>query len=161
MPSIHGFTPIPDQPDCSPVILTVDEYEAVRLIDKEGFSQEECSSYMAVARTTVQQIYASARHKLALALVDGLPLKIEGGDYRLCDGAEKACNCGGCRRHRIQNNIQEEQEMKIAVTYENGKFFSILDTRNRSSSIPCLIGRSPTLLLWTPTEAATARWLIS
>ncbi len=123
LPSIHGFTPVPDQPDCSPVILTVDEYEAVRLIDKEGFSQEECSSYMAVARTTVQQIYASARHKLALALVDGLPLKIEGGDYRLCDGAEKACNCGGCRRHRIQNNIQEEQEMKIAVTYENGEVF--------------------------------------
>ena len=82
------------------VVLTVDEYEAVRLIDKEGFSQEQCGEYMQIARTTVQQIYASARHKLALALVDGMAIKINGGDYELCDGKESLCGCGGCHRHR-------------------------------------------------------------
>lgn len=81
-----------------PVVLTVDEYETIRLIDNEGFSQEECSEYMKVARTTVQQIYTNARKKLADALVNGQPLVIKGGDYRLCDGGESYRGCAGCRR---------------------------------------------------------------
>ena len=80
------------------IVLTVDEYETLRLIDREGVSQEECGEHMNVARATVQQIYASARKKLADALVEGLTLRIEGGDYRLCDGGEKYCGRAGCRR---------------------------------------------------------------
>ena len=41
--------------------MTVDEYEAIRLIDLLGFTQEECAKQMSVARTTVQGIYAEAR----------------------------------------------------------------------------------------------------
>ena len=55
---------------------------------------------MRVARTTVQQIYNSARKKIADALVNGFAVKIEGGDYRLCDGKEKYCACGGCEKHK-------------------------------------------------------------
>lgn len=75
------------------IIMTVDEYESIRLIDYEGFSQEECSEYMKVARTTAQQIYNSARKKMALALVDGHKLKIEGGDYQICDKHDVFCAC--------------------------------------------------------------------
>lgn len=99
------------------VRLSVDEYEAIRLIDLEGFSQEACSSYMQVARTTVQAIYTSARKKLAVMLVEGRPLRIGGGDYQLCDGREAFCDCGGCRRHRrcAQTAQGKENPMKLAI----------------------------------------------
>ena len=102
MPKCQEFIPLHTQIDDKTVVLTIDEYEAVRLIDKEGFSQEESSTYMHIARTTVQQIYTNARKKIATALVEGLTLRIEGGDYQLCDGQEQYCSCGGCKRHRCQ-----------------------------------------------------------
>jgi predicted DNA-binding protein (UPF0251 family) len=80
------------------VNMTVDEYEAIRLIDLEGFTQEECAEKMNVARTTVQGIYAEARKKLAESLVEGKVLLIQGGEYRLCDSLGKGCG-HGCRRH--------------------------------------------------------------
>ena len=124
MPATKEFQPIGDTSCKASVILTVDEYEAIRLIDKQGFSQEECSNYMQVARTTVQLIYNSARKKLADALVDGLSIRIEGGDFQLCDGNEDYCGCGGCRRHRrgcVQRNIQEDGKMRIAIPLDENK----------------------------------------
>lgn len=90
-PRSLSFVPAEHGQEKEPVILTVDEYETIRLIDQEGFSQEECGERMGIARTTVQQIYATARRKLARMLVEGSPLQIAGGDYRLCDGNQ---NCG-------------------------------------------------------------------
>jgi predicted DNA-binding protein (UPF0251 family) len=66
--------------------MGVDEYEAIRLIDFEGFTQEECAARMNIARTTVQGIYETARKKLADTVVNGKILHIAGGEYRLCDG---------------------------------------------------------------------------
>ena len=108
------------------VILTVDEYETIRLIDKEGLSQEQCGDFMQVARTTVQQIYASARKKLADVLVDGLPLRIEGGDYQLCNGGNRAYGCSNCYKQKFNQLYEKpkgEHIMRIAVTYENGEIF--------------------------------------
>ncbi len=100
LPKVSEFRPLGGRKGS--VTLTVDEYEAVRLIDREGFSQEECAGYMQVARTTVQQIYNTARMKIAEALVEGLGIRIDGGDYRICDGTEKQCGCGGCKKHRME-----------------------------------------------------------
>lgn len=97
MPKIREFAPVGGGE--SFVTLTVDEYESIRLIDKQGFSQEDCAGYMQVARTTAQQIYNSAKSKIATALVEGLGIRIEGGDYRLCDRTEDSCTCGGCKQH--------------------------------------------------------------
>lgn len=86
------------------VTMTVDEYEAIRLIDTEGFNQEMCAKQMNVARTTVQGIYEVARKKIADCLVNGKVLLIEGGEYLLCDQEDPKCfNERGCRHRRGQN----------------------------------------------------------
>lgn len=124
LPATQEFRPVGSASCEEVVILTVDEYEAIRLIDKQGFSQEECSSYMRVARTTAQSIYTSARRKIAEALVEGLPLRIEGGDYTLCDGEEEVCGCGGCRKHRygcMNLKKKEDGSMKIAIPLDENK----------------------------------------
>ena len=85
-PNVLEFLPADDTEKKTPIVLTVDEYETIRLLDKKGYSQEQCAASMQVARTTVQRIYEIARKKIADALIDGHPLKIEGGDFRICDG---------------------------------------------------------------------------
>ena len=103
--------------------LTVDEYEAIRQIDMEGLSQEECAKKMCVARTTAQLIYNSARKKIAESIVLGKSIRIEGGNYILCDGSPCCENC--CKSTQPVNYMQKKGEnvMRIAVTYENGEVF--------------------------------------
>ena len=100
LPESDCFGPLGPQAPQGEVIMTVDEYEAVRLIDLEGLNQESCAEKMRIVRTTVQSIYAAARRKVAEALVNGLRLRITGGDYQLCDGHGPQCGVGGCRRRR-------------------------------------------------------------
>lgn len=123
MPRYNEFTPTQAGGVRKEVVLTVDEYETIRLIDKENFSQEECSAYMNVARTTVQLIYAEARKKIAEAIVDGSTLVIRGGDFHLCEEESSVC-CRGQRMHRCyrqEKRKKEESGMKIAIPLDENK----------------------------------------
>lgn len=114
LPKNTGFCP-KGQPECShPIILNVEEYETIRLIDYVGLTQEECALSMGVGRATVQSLYVEARKKLARFVVEASGLLIEGGNYEICSG------------ETIGTNIKKEKGdliMKIAVTYENGQVF--------------------------------------
>ena len=98
LPKNNKFGPLNASGEGNSLTMTVDEYETIRLIDLEGFTQEECAKQMNVARTTVQGIYIEARRKLAESLVNGKILFINGGEYKLCDGLNGGCGRGCCKR---------------------------------------------------------------
>lgn len=74
-------------------ILFLEELEAIRLKDYEGFDQAECAQRMEVSRPTFQRILLSAREKVADALLHGKSIHIDGGNYtmQIC----MVC-CSGC-----------------------------------------------------------------
>ncbi len=81
-PEISYFKPrgIPLS-DLDEVVLTVDEFESIRLADIEGMYQDEAAKEMDVSRQTFGNIVKSAHRKIADALVNGKAIKIKGGVY--------------------------------------------------------------------------------
>lgn len=67
------------------VNLTVDEIEAIRLVDFEGMYHIEAAKKMNISRQTLGRILESAHKKIADALVSGKALSIEGGYFEMAD----------------------------------------------------------------------------
>jgi predicted DNA-binding protein (UPF0251 family) len=65
------------------ICLTVEELEAVRLVDLLDLEQEEAALYMGISRKALWNDLTSARRKIATALVYGTGLRIEGGSFVL------------------------------------------------------------------------------
>ena len=75
-PAYDGFMPI-GIPCGEIMILTVDEYEVIRLIDLEKLTHEQCGQQMDISRTTVTEIYESARAKIADSIVYGSRFELQ------------------------------------------------------------------------------------
>jgi len=109
MPVAAAFGPVSTSSgEADQVVVTLDEFEAVRLADLEELYQEHAAERMAVSRPTFSRIIESAHRKIAEALVSGKNLRIEGGPVRVdamgvsrCPrcGRESsgACECSRCR----------------------------------------------------------------
>lgn len=65
------------------VVLTLDEFEAIKLADFEGLYQEQAAVKMNISRQTFGRIIDSAHRKIADVLIHGKALKIEGGEVRV------------------------------------------------------------------------------
>lgn len=100
-------------------ILTIDEFESVRLKDLEGLDQEECAKKMNISQPTFHRLVLAARKKIADALVNGKAIKIEGGVFEIVlsgtgrigrgmgfRGPATMCKCSNC-------NWQEPKERGI------------------------------------------------
>jgi predicted DNA-binding protein (UPF0251 family)/predicted Fe-Mo cluster-binding NifX family protein len=115
------------------VQLNLDEFESIRLIDHLGLEQEKAAEQMGVSRPTVTRIYASARKKIADALVLGQALRIEGGPIIQFDEQCRGMGCQG--RHRHGHGHQDRtiktrsNKMKIVVCAQSNSPQAAIDSR--------------------------------
>jgi len=84
MPDVNYFKPAGiGMKDLEETILTVDEYEAVRLKDFKNLEQTKSAKKMNISQPTFNRLITSARKKISDAIVNGKAIKIEGGDYKM------------------------------------------------------------------------------
>ncbi|MBE6104775.1 DUF134 domain-containing protein [Anaerovibrio lipolyticus] len=122
LPAFTEFIPKNSNKDMPVVLMPVEEYETIRLMDYNGLTQQECAEQMNVARTTVQALYVAARKRIAVCLVEGKPLKIVGGDYEVCS-EDHMCSMTRRRKNHCPYAQKGSHIMKLAVTYNNGNIF--------------------------------------
>ncbi len=77
------------------LVMSFDEFEAIRLADVEGLYQEEAARQMQVSRQTFGNILASARRKLGEMLVQGRTLNVKGGNIMVSQ-EERIFGCAAC-----------------------------------------------------------------
>ncbi len=65
------------------VRISIEEAEALRLKDLEGLQQDQAAEKMNVSRPTFQRVLASARQKIADALLNGKAMRIDGGNFEM------------------------------------------------------------------------------
>lgn len=95
-PQMHYFKPYGHRPfEPGPeVILTIDEYESIRLADHENLKQEEAAKRMNISRPTFTRLVDGARKKIADAMVNGKVIKIEGGSFVFLRNRLHCISCG-------------------------------------------------------------------
>lgn len=93
VPKHTKFGPVDGSETSEPIILHLDEAEAIRLKDIEKLDQAEAAIEMGVSRQTFQNILEAAREKVAKSLLIGADLDIQGGHiiYKTCTAVCSEC----------------------------------------------------------------------
>lgn len=98
------------------IVLSLEEFEAIRLADHEGLYQEEAARRMGVSRQTFGRAVAGARAKVARALVLGCALRVAarpecaGGGALEPSGDE--CPCPGPCGHEESGQTESGQDIR-------------------------------------------------
>jgi predicted DNA-binding protein (UPF0251 family) len=108
LPDVTYFKPagIPLR-DLEEVCMSVEEAEAIRLKDLEGLEQEQGAEKMNISRPTFQRVLASARQKIADALLNGKAIRIDGGNFEMT-----------WRRFRCRRGHEWELETPVSIRPE-------------------------------------------
>ena len=80
--------------DLTLITITLEEFEAIRLVDFEDKNQREAAEIMEISQPTINRILKSARKKLGQMLVQGHAIVIEGGVIALHCVVYRCKNCG-------------------------------------------------------------------
>ncbi|MFX0036581.1 MAG: DUF134 domain-containing protein [Candidatus Hermodarchaeota archaeon] len=108
------------------VILTIAEFEAMRLKHYIGLNQKDAAEKMGISQPTFSRILEEAHRKNTVALIEGKPIRVYGGDvdYRRsfvgygcqdCNhewedptaSKEKKVNCIKCNSNNVYHLIKE------------------------------------------------------
>lgn len=89
------------------VYLSLDEFEAFRLSDKNGLSQAEAAEEMEISRPTFSRLIEEARKKIAELIVNGKLLNIEGGNIHFRKNIMRCQSCGHMFRINFNDSLTE------------------------------------------------------
>ncbi len=88
-PESFRFSPRGRRGKPDSVILTMDEFEAIRLADHRAMGHRDAALSMNVSRQTFERILKRARRTVSDAIINGKVIKIWGGAYDFGDTEEK------------------------------------------------------------------------
>ena len=82
-PKIRQFSPRGRIGRPGYIELKFEEFEAIRLTDYTGLSQREAAGFMGISQQTLSRVLKNGRKGLSEALIKGLIIKIDGGDFKI------------------------------------------------------------------------------
>jgi predicted DNA-binding protein (UPF0251 family) len=80
-PESFKFSPRGKRGKPDSVLLTLEEFEAIRLADYQSKKHFDAADSMNISRQTFERILKSARKTVSDAIVNGKAIKIWGGSY--------------------------------------------------------------------------------
>ena len=89
------------------VLLTLDEFEAMRLADFLGMSHEEASDEMGISRSTFSRLIEKSRKKIAEFIFQGRLLTIDGGNIHFRKNIIQCSDCGYMFKINIDSPMTE------------------------------------------------------
>jgi predicted DNA-binding protein (UPF0251 family) len=115
------------------VLLTLDEYEAVRLADNDSLAHAQAAKKMGISRPTFTRLIDIARKKLADFIINGKQLQILGGCIHFSSNIFKCNECGKVVSLPIAENIlncplcDSENIVNLALAQGHGDCCNELD----------------------------------
>ena len=114
VPQVDTFCPNGCE-NTEPILLTLDEYEVIRLVDLEQQTHEQCATQMDISRSTVQEIYESARSKMQRVLPTGNLCTSPGETTASAEDRRQltAAVAAGCREPTWKNQAKLAKEIPL------------------------------------------------
>lgn len=108
-------------PRIEAVSITLEELEAVRLVDLLDLDQEEAAFYMGISRKAFWNDLMNSRKKIAAALVYGMGLRIEGGSFVLRGGEATKDEEELARNQEVSLMERELLQLRSRLEYLSAK----------------------------------------
>ena len=123
MPKILQFSPRgkPGRPD--EIELKIDEYEALKLADFQGYNQSEGALAMGISRASFGRILRNARSIMADALVNGKIIRIRTSDVQVGVRQKNFPSKDGKADHdfNLASQMREESISRKMLRYSHEK----------------------------------------